>query len=79
MTSNPAVMIGMADRIGALRAGMEADVSVLDVLDGRFELRDNSGEVVVSPQMIMPAFALKAGRRFDVSSPLVPPAVPLAA
>ncbi len=79
VTSNPAVMIGMADRIGALRAGMEADVSVLDVLDGRFELRDNSGEVVVSPQMIMPAFALKAGRRFDVSSPLVPPAVPLAA
>ena len=79
VTSNPAVMVGMADSIGSLRPGMAADVSVLDVIDGRFELRDNSGEVVVSPQMIMPGFALKAGRRFDVVSPLVPPAVQMAA
>jgi dihydroorotase len=72
-------MIGMSDRIGALKPGMEADISVLDLLDGRFELRDNTGDSVVSPQMIMPSFALKAGRRFDVVSPLVPPAVQLAA
>lgn len=79
VTSNPAVMIGLADRIGALKPGMEADISVLDVVDGRFELRDNSGEVVVAPQMIMPAFALKAGHRHEVVSPLVPPATQLAA
>jgi dihydroorotase len=79
VTSNPATMVGMSDRIGALKPGMEADVSVLDLLEGRFELRDNTGESVTSGQMIMPAFALKAGRRFDVVSPLVPPAVQLAA
>ncbi len=79
VTSNPAIMIGLSDRIGALKPGMEADVSVLDVIDGRFELRDNSGEVVVAPQMLMPAFALKAGHRHEVVSPLVPPATQLAA
>jgi dihydroorotase len=79
VTSNPATMVGMSDWIGALKPGMEADVSVLDLLEGRFELRDNTGESVTSGQMIMPAFALKAGRRFDVVSPLVPPAVQLAA
>ncbi len=79
VTSNPAIMVGMADTIGSFKPGMEADVSVLDLLDGRFELRDNSGEVVIAPQMIMPAFALKAGRRHEVVSPLVPPAVQMAA
>jgi dihydroorotase len=79
VTSNPAIMVGMADSIGSFKPGMEGDVSVLDLLEGRFELRDNSGEVVMAPQMIMPAFALKGGRRFEVVSPLVPPAVAMAA
>jgi dihydroorotase len=79
VTANPAIMVGMADTIGSLKPGMAADISVLDLTDGRFELRDNSGEVVISPQMITPAFALKAGKRHEVVSPLVPPAVQLAA
>ncbi len=79
VTSNPATMLGMSDRIGALKPGMDADVSVLGVLDGRFELRDNSGDSMVSSQMIVPEFSLRAGRRFDVVSPLVPAPVQVAA
>jgi dihydroorotase len=79
VTSNAAVMVGMADEIGSLKPGMVADVSVLELLNGNFELRDNSGVVVVSPQMLMPAFCLKAGMRHEVVSPLVPPAVQVAA
>jgi dihydroorotase len=79
VTSNPAIMLGMADSIGALRPGMAADVSVLDIRDGHFELRDNSGETVISPAMIIPGFALRAGRRFDATSPLIPPPVEMAA
>jgi dihydroorotase len=79
VTSNAAVMVGMADEIGALKPGMAADVSVLDLLDGSFELRDNSGVVVVSPQMLTPSFCYKAGTRHEVVSPLVPPAVQVAA
>ena len=79
VTSNPAAMVGLQDEIGALAVGRVADISVLDLLEGRFELRDNSGETMVGRQMIMPAFALRAGRRHDVSSPLVPAPVELAA
>ncbi len=79
VTSNPAAMLGMGGQIGALRPGMTADVSVLDILDGRFELRDNSGDSVVSSAMIVPGFALRAGRRFDAISPLVPAPVRVAA
>ena len=50
---------------------------MLEVLDGRFELADNSGERVVSSAMIVPAFALRAGRRHAATSPVIPP--PLAA
>ena len=79
VTSNPAAMLRMGDSIGSLQVGREADISVLDVLEGRFELADNSGEKVVSSEMIVPAFALRAGRRFDVTSPLVPAPMAVAA
>ncbi len=79
VTSNPATMLGMADRIGALAVGREADISVLEVLKGRFELRDNSGERVEASEMIVPCFALRGGVRFDVDSPLVPAPARLAA
>ncbi|MEJ1977487.1 MAG: hypothetical protein WDN49_16680 [Acetobacteraceae bacterium] len=72
-------MLGLSGEVGALKAGLVADVTVLDILDGRFELRDNSGDVVVTPQMIVPGFALKDGRRFDADSPLIPAPVQAAA
>lgn len=77
VTSNPAAMLRMTDSIGCVQVGREADVSVLDVLDGQFELSDNSGETVVSTQMIVPSFALRAGHRHAASSPLIP--TPMAA
>ncbi|HTC07390.1 MAG TPA: amidohydrolase/deacetylase family metallohydrolase [Acetobacteraceae bacterium] len=79
VTSNPAKMLAMEDSLGSLQVGREADISVLDVRKGRFELKDNSGEVVVADEYISPAFALKAGARYDADSPLVPPAMALAA
>ncbi len=79
VTSNPAKMLGLADSIGALRPGREADISVLDILRGRFELRDNGGERVTAPEMIVPCFALRAGERCGLDSPLVPAPIALAA
>ena len=72
VTSNPARMLRLDDEIGSLQVGREADVTVLEVLQGRFELADNSGVKVTSSEMIVPSFALRAGRRHAVSSPLVP-------
>ncbi len=48
---------------------------MLDLLEGSFELADNSGETVISRQLIAPCFALRAGRRHDANGPLVPPPV----
>ncbi len=79
VTSNPAQMLGLADSIGSLQVGREADISVLDVLRGRFELRDNSGERVQAAEMIVPSFAVRAGQRCALDSPLVPAPVALAA
>ena len=76
VTSNPARMLRMEDTIGTLQPGREADVSVLDVIDGRFQLSDNSGARVTASQMIVPVFALRAGVRFNATSPLIP--VPMA-
>ncbi len=79
VTSNPAKMLNLADSLGSLQVGREADISVLALRRGRFELRDNSGETVVASDYITPAFALRAGARHDADSPLVPPAMELAA
>jgi dihydroorotase len=79
VTSHPAKMLKLEDSIGSLQVGREADISVLELRHGRFELRDNSGEVVVASELIAPAFALRAGALHDADSPLVPPAMELAA
>ena len=75
VTSGPAQLLRSADSLGSLRVGREADISVLDLLEGSFELADNSGETVISRQLIAPCFALRAGRRHDANGPLVPPPV----
>jgi dihydroorotase len=72
VTINPARMLRMDDKIGTLQPGREADISVLEILEGRFELKDNSGARRTAPQMIVPVMCLRAGERFDAVSPLIP-------
>ena len=79
VTSNPARMLKMEGSIGALLPGREADVSVLDLLRGRFTLSDNSGEKVIAHELLTPAFALRAGRVMTADSALIPPPALLAA
>jgi dihydroorotase len=77
VTTNPARMLGLQHELGALAPGRVADVSVLDMLSGRFALSDNGGETVTAEHMIAPGFCLRGGVRHDADSPLVP--LPLAA
>ena len=79
VTANAAKLIRMEDDLGSLAAGREADVSVLDVLKGRFVLSDNSGTEVVTDTLLRPAFCLRGGMRHDTDSPLVPPTIEAAA
>ncbi|AWN38386.1 amidohydrolase/deacetylase family metallohydrolase [Methylobacterium radiodurans] len=75
VTSHPAEMLRMSDRIGALKVGFAADVSVLHDDRGRFLLRDNEDTKVVAERLLRPAFCLRAGRRFDSDSPILPQAI----
>jgi dihydroorotase len=75
VTANAAVMVNKTDEIGTLKPGREADVSVLEVLNGRFKLSDNSGVEVVTDKLIRPVFCLRAGVRHDSDSPLIPEAI----
>jgi dihydroorotase len=75
VTSHAAEMLGLADRIGALTPGFEADISVLNDVRGRFILRDNEDTRIVADRLLQPAFCLRAGRRFDADSPILPVAV----
>jgi dihydroorotase len=79
VTTNPARMVQMQDTIGALLPGREADISVLDLLHGRFTLSDNSGEKVIAQEMFTPAFAIRAGKVMQADSALIPPPALLAA
>lgn len=72
VTSNCAAMLGLQAVIGMLRPGVEADVSVLDDMTGRFVLTDNEDTQVVAERALRPAFCLRAGKRFDANSPILP-------
>ena len=75
VTCNPAAMLGLADRIGSLTIGYDADISVLSDTAGRFVLRDNEDYRVIAERLIRPEFCLRAGQRFDADSPILPKAI----
>ena len=75
VTSNPAAMLGLSDQIGALKPGMDADVSVLTEKPGRHILRDNEKTEVVADRLLQPVFCLRAGTRHDAVAPILPQAV----
>ena len=79
VTSNAAKLLRMEGELGSLAVGREADITVLDVLKGRFALSDNSGVEMVADTLLRPAFCLRAGERHDADSPLVPPVMEAAA
>src|SRR6266516_202126 len=75
VTSNPAKMLDRCGEIGALKVGMDADVSVIRERTGRFVLRDNENHEVLAERLLQPAFCLRAGARYDAVAPILPQAV----
>jgi dihydroorotase len=75
VTSHPAEMLGLSDTIGALRPGMDADVSVLKEKSGRYVLRDNEKTEVIADRLLQPVFCLRAGVRHDAIASILPQAV----
>lgn len=63
-TANPARAIGADGRIGSLRAGRIADVSVLDLVEGEWEVYDSVGATMRVDRAFVPHLTLKGGRVF---------------
>lgn len=63
-TANAAQAIGLSDRLGALRVGREADVTVLDVVEGDFVFRDTTRQQFRGSVGIVPVQTVRAGELF---------------
>ena len=58
----PARALGIEDRAGSLAVSREADISVLDLLDGRWELTDATGVSRTGSSALVPVVTVKGGR-----------------
>jgi dihydroorotase len=63
-TSNPAKAIGVADRLGSLAVGRQADISVLRIEEGDWTVHDVLGASLRVTRAVMPALTLKRGEVF---------------
>src|SRR6185437_8342189 len=61
-TSAPAKIMGYEGTVGTLRPGANADVSVFELRDGNFELRDSDGDTITAKRRLLAHLTLKDGR-----------------
>ena len=66
VTINSAKAIGIADKKGSLKPGMDADISVIDIKSGKWRVMDCVGEPLDIEKLIVPVTTVKAGE-------LIPP------
>ena len=61
-TINPARAIHEEGKIGSLKPGMAADVSILELKSGAWTLIDSPGETLKTDKLLMPVTAVKDGK-----------------
>jgi len=71
VTSNAARVMGFADEHGTLKVGRTADVTIMDLENGSWLLRDPRGGEQMASQRFVPDFVLRAGE-YHVSDVRVP-------
>ncbi|MAO89611.1 MAG: hypothetical protein CL880_03615 [Dehalococcoidia bacterium] len=60
-TENSAIALDMLDSIGTLRIGNEADISVLSVVKGDWNVSDVKGNILAASRAIIPYITIKTG------------------
>lgn len=63
-TSNPAKAIGAHERIGSLKVGRQADISVLEMRDGDWNVFDVLGTALRVNKAVVPFLTVKRGQMF---------------
>jgi dihydroorotase len=64
-TSSAAAAVGLQDEAGALAVGRDADVSIIDVVEGEFTFTDTVGQSFQGGYGLAPVYTLKAGEEFS--------------
>lgn len=64
-TANAARGLGMADRLGALAVGREADLSIVDVVEGKWKFTDTVQQVFTGAQALVPIQTMRAGTLYS--------------
>jgi len=65
-TTNPARALSIEDSMGSLKPGRDADVSILELLSGAWNLEDTEQEIMQVSKLISPNLTIKSGE-------LIPP------
>ncbi len=61
-TAAPARILGYEGTVGTLKPGANADVSVFELRDGSFELRDSDGNTIAAKRRLLAQLTVKDGR-----------------
>jgi dihydroorotase len=61
-TSAPAKIMGYEGTVGTLRPGANADIALLELRDGNFELKDSDGNTAMAKRRLIARMTLKDGR-----------------
>ena len=61
-TTNPARLMGYEGTVGTLKPGANADVSVFELRDGHFDLRDSDGNTITAKRRLIAQTTVKDGR-----------------
>ena len=69
-TTAPAAALGRGAQLGTLAVGADADITVLRLEEGRFDLTDSAGTTRAARQRLVPAAVIRAGRQQPIE-PLV--------
>jgi dihydroorotase len=64
-TVNPARAIGEANRLGSLAVGRQADISVLEVREGRWVVYDTLRDSMKIDKTVIPVLTVKRGQVFE--------------
>jgi dihydroorotase len=64
-TVNAAKGIGMADSVGAIKVGREADVSIFDVVNGKWKFTDTLNQPFTGDKALVPVQTIRAGALYS--------------
>lgn len=72
ITKAPAAQLRLEDRLGSLKVGLPADVSILEVENGDWTLKDARGNSINVTRRLVPRVAVKRGKIYQISLERIP-------